>query len=191
MAMTDLLPIVDARELPHDLRELLAPGEEVEDGDGAVRIRPIYYYRVDSWEIARNTTLAPNMSLYEFLYVDLHEHPLARSHPRYVPCAVTVLAAHLSALRQHFGTYLHISANGGFRTKAHAHSDPLSCHTWGTAADVYRVGDDFLEDEETINRYAERIRQVMPGIRIKPFGSGAGETDDHLHLDVGYLVVAP
>ena len=189
--MPEPLTVVDARELKGELRDVLAPGEEVKDEAGIVRTRPTHFYRVESWEAAREVTLAPYMSLYEFIDVDVREHPLARQYPRYVPGAVSLLAACLSALRQEFGTYLHVSANGGYRTPAHARSRESSCHSWGTAADIYRVGDDFLNDEETIARYADKIRSVMPGVRMKSYGDGPDETIDHLHLDLGYLVVNP
>lgn len=189
--MPDFLPVVSAAQLPKEWKSLLAPGERVKDWRGVERVRPDYFYEIDSWDRARSCELAPYMSLWEFISVDVKEDAHARTFPRYVPCAVSVLAAHLSALRQHFGTYLHISANGGFRTPAHQRGESASTHCWATAADIYRIGDDFLEDEETIESYRTRINKVMPGVNLKPYGHRRGETDDHLHLDVGYLVTSP
>lgn len=189
--MNDLLPVVDGQALPSELRQILDPGGVVTDREGRQRMKPTHFYEVDSWETARSVQLAPYMSLWELISVDVREHPRVRAFPRYVPCGVTVLAAHLSALRQSFGTYLHVSANGGYRSPSHARSTDGSLHSWGTAADLYRVGDDYLEERETIERYIATIRELMPAVRCKPYGHARGEVDDHLHVDLGYLVVVP
>ena len=34
----------------------------------------------------------------------------------------------------------------------------------------------------------EIARRVIPGVWIRPVGSGDGEVDDHLHLDLGYTI---
>ena len=189
--MLEKLPVVDAKGLPGELKRLLKPGAIVVDSAGIERMRPTHFYRIDSWETARNLEIAPFMSLWEFISVDVREHPVVRGWPRYVPCAVTVLAAHLSALRQHFGTYLHVAANGGYRSPAHGRATESTPHSWCTAADIYRVGDDFLEDQQSIERYNERIAAVMPAVHCSPYGHGPGEVDDHVHIDLGYLVVVP
>jgi hypothetical protein len=62
---------------------------------------------------------------------------------------------------------------------------------WGTAANLYRVGDDWLDDRETIERYAAIARQTLPHVWIRPWGHGRGYADDHLHLDLGYVTVVP
>jgi hypothetical protein len=61
----------------------------------------------------------------------------------------------------------------------------------GTAANIYRIGDDWLDDDRTITRYGKIAEKVLPGIRALPWGHGVGETDDQLHLDLGYTVVVP
>jgi hypothetical protein len=74
--------------------------------------------------------------------------------------AVAHLAAHLSVLRQHLGTFVHVAANGGYRSPAHALSSPASVHAWGTAANIFRIGDDLLDSEATIGRYTEVVHKV-------------------------------
>src|SRR2546427_739596 len=32
---------------------------------------------------------------------------------------------------------------------------------------------------------------LSPAVLVRPFGSGAGEADDHLHLDLGFLILTP
>jgi hypothetical protein len=66
-----------------------------------------------------------------------------------------------------------------------------SPHCWGTAVNIYRVGDDWLDDERTVIRYARLAERILPGVRTLPWGHGIGETDDHLHLDLGYTVMIP
>ncbi len=193
MAETPLaLRVVDGLALPAPLQEALRPGATVEDAGGRQREAPRYFYEIPSWEVAKETLLAPSFGLYEFIHVDLRETRLLHQFPRYVPCAVTLLAAHLAVLRQAFGTYVHVSANGGFRSLSHRRTTPDALdHAWGTAADLYRVGDDFLDSEETIERYADRIRALLPGVWIAPYGEGPGQTDDHLHLSLGFVTLTP
>lgn len=193
MAETMLsLRVVDALALPDPLRDALRPGATVEDGAGRQREAPRYFYEIPSWEVAKETVLAPSFGLYEFIHVDLKEARLLHQFPRYVPCAVTLLAAHLAVLRQAFGTYVHVAANGGFRSLSHRLTTPDALdHAWGTAVDLYRVGDDFLDDEDTIAQYAARIRALLPGVWVAPYGDGPGQADDHLHLSLGYLTLTP
>jgi hypothetical protein len=185
------LPVVDGRELPAELRRLLRPGELVADEDGVRHRLPRWFYAIASWEVALQTALAPYIGLYELVAVDLHEPAPLRAFPRYVPLAATHLAAHLSTLRQHLGTFVHVAANGGYRSPAHAINQPASTHAWGTAANLFRIGDDFLDTEATFGRYAETVRRVLPAAWVRPWGRERGGTIDHLHLDLGRLVVAP
>ena len=111
--------------------------------------------------------------------------------PRYLPLAVGLLAAALEVLRTQVDTYVHIAANGGYRSPSHRLSTHAGPHVWGTAANIYRIGDDWLDDERTITRYSRLARALSPGVWARPYGHGVGETDDHLHLDVGFAVVAP
>jgi hypothetical protein len=185
------LPIVDARTLPRALREELRPGEPLIGRNGRKRMLPCYFYEVDSWQTALALHLAPHFMLWEFLGVDVREAPAMRTFPRYVPCAVTLLAAHLEVLRDAVGTYVHIGANGGYRSPAHALTRFASTHCWGTAANIYRIGDDFLDSRERIERYAGIVRARLPAVWIRPFGSDDGEADDHLHIDLGHVVSVP
>ena len=110
---------MDARRLDAERRAALRPAELVVDETGAVRRLPCFFYEVASWQIARETELAPNFALWEFIEVDLHEAAVLRMYPRYVPCAVLLLASVLSFLRQQFNQPMRISANGGYRSPSH------------------------------------------------------------------------
>lgn len=185
------LPVIDAERLAAPLREVLRPGAALRDRLGVRRGLPRFFYEVESWDVARDLQVAPNFCLWEFMGVDVREAPPLRSFPRYVPCAVTALAAHLAVLRQAVGTYVHIAANGGYRSPAHRLTRHASRHCWGSAVNVYRIGDDDLDDEDRITRYARIARTALPAAWIRPYGPGDGESDDHLHIDLGYLVLEP
>ena len=185
------LPVVDALELPAELRRLLRPGELVTDAAGRRHRLPRWFYAIESWQVAKDTVLAPFFGLYELIAVDVREPEPLRAFPRYVPLAITHLAAHLSILRQHLGTYVHVAANGGYRSPSHPAGEPASVHAWGTAANLYRIGDDWLDSEAAVGRYAEIVRRVLPATWCRPWGDRPGETLDHLHLDLGRVVVAP
>ncbi len=185
------LRVVDATKLGDELVAALRPGQVVEDRHGVSRRLPRYFYEIPSWEDALEIEVTPSFSLWEFMDVDLREEEGVRTFPRYVPLAVTVLAAHLEVFRRETDTYVHIAANGGYRSPAHRLSANASPHMWGTAVNIHRVGDDDLDGQEAIERYARLARQVLPALWIRPFGEEPGEADDHMHLDVGYLVVEP
>jgi hypothetical protein len=141
--------------------------------------------------VARATSLAPFVGAYELIAVDVREAAPLRAFPRYLPLAVTHLAAHLSVLRQFLGTFVHVAANGGYRSPAHGVNEPGSVHAWGTAANLYRIGDDFLDSRDSIDRYSEVVRRVLPAVWCRPWGRQPGGTIDHLHLDLGRVVVPP
>jgi hypothetical protein len=185
------LRITDAFELPAKQRDLLKPWQYSQTRAGYAHRLPRFFYEIPSWETCRDTRLTEHFELAEFMDVDLHESREMHSWPRYVPCAVTLLAAQLEIFRQEVKTYVHISANGGYRSPAHAHSTHASTHCWGTAVNIHRIGDDLLDDAKTIERYASIARQCMPGVYVRPYGSGVGESDDHLHIDLGYVEVIP
>jgi hypothetical protein len=52
--------------------------------------------------------------------VDVREVEAMRTFPRYVPCAVALLATALEVFRAEVGTFVHIAANGGYRSPGHA-----------------------------------------------------------------------
>jgi hypothetical protein len=185
------LPVVDGLKLDERHRRVLCPHGVLKDRNGRSRRLPRFFYEVDSWQTAQKIQLTENFTLWEFLTVDVREVEPLRTFPRYVPCAVTSLAAHLELLREAAGTFIHIAANGGYRSPKHALTDGASTHCWGTAANIYRIGDDYLDSQDKIERYARLVDRKLPGIWTRPYGSEKGFADDHLHIDLGYMVVVP
>jgi hypothetical protein len=185
------LPLVPASELPADVRQVLRPGESLLDRAGVAHVLPSSFLRVDSWNQARETVLTPHFALSELIGVDVREAPLLRGFPRYVPCALLLLATVLELFRLEVGTTVHVAANGGYRSPGHALSRHASRHCWGTAANIYRIGDTYLDTREEIEKFAAIARRVIPGMWVRPWGPGDGEADDHLHVDLGYTVFDP
>lgn len=185
------LPIVDGTALGDAHRSLLRPDESVTCPDGVPRRLPRYFYQVDSWAQALETRLTENFSLWEFIDVDLYEPDLLRQYPRYVPCAVTLLAAHLEVFRLQVSGTVHIAANGGYRSPAHRRSTPGSPHAWATAANIYRVGSDYMDTRERIEKFNGIAARLLPGVWTRPYGHTAGTVDDHVHFDLGYASLTP
>ncbi|HEX6132357.1 MAG TPA: hypothetical protein VFZ24_00155 [Longimicrobiales bacterium] len=185
------LPLVTADELPEEYRHVLRPGTQIRDGYGQRRTLPSTFLRIDSWQQARELALAPHFMLWELIGVDVREAQPLRGFPRYVPCALLHLATALEVFRVEVGTYVHVAANGGYRSPGHELSRHASRHCWGTAANIYRIGDVYLDNRADIERFAAVARHVLPGAWIRPYGPGDGEADDHLHLDLGYTVFDP
>ena len=185
------LPLVRADDLPPDLRKLLRPGETLQDRSGVAHALPSSFLRVDSWHVAMDTMLTPHFRLSELIGVDVREAALVRSFPRYVPCALMLFAAALELFRIEVGTYVYVAANGGYRSPGHALTRHASRHCWGTAANIYRIGDTYLDTREEIEKYTAIARRVLPGVWVRPFGLEDGQADDHLHLDIGYTVFDP
>lgn len=189
--MSDVLPVVDGLALPEPVRRALRPGEIVRDAAGRGRRLPRFFFRVESWERALETRLAPNFCVWEFLDVDVREAEVVRTYPRYLPCAAALLAAQLALFRDAVETYVHVAANGGYRSPAHALSRVASPHCWGTAANLYRIGDEYPDTRETVERFNAVAAGLSPLLRTLPWGHGDDEVDDHLHLDLGYIVAVP
>lgn len=191
--MNDALPlrVVDGDDLPRDYQDLLLPNAPVAGPDGHMLRRPRYFYEVDSWDTALHVQLAPHFALWEFIDVDVNEAPLLREFPRYIPCAVSVLAVHLELFRLQVGVPVRIAANGGYRSPTLEGADPVSPHTWGTAANVYRIGEEQMTERETVERYAGIARRVLPAAWCRPYGVDRGQSTDHLHIDLGYIVCVP
>ncbi len=185
------LPVVDGLQLPLAHRELLRPGEFMQSRAGELHRLPRFFYAVESSTVAVNTLLTPHFGLWELMEVDLYEAAPLRSYPRYVPCAVSVLAAALEVLRAEVGAPIRVAANGGYRSPAHAGSRSASPHCWATAANVYRIGADYLDTEDKIQRYSVIATRTLAGCWTRPYGADAGYADDHLHLDLGYVTVVP
>jgi len=185
------LRIVDGLRLDKALRDALMPDRIVFDDAGRDHRLPRFFYEITSWDQAMSTQLSPNFALWEFIQTDVREAAALRAFPRYVPCAVTVTAMCLERFRDALGTFIHIAANGGYRSPRHSLNSNATTHSWGTAVNIYRIGDVFLDDRESIERYAALARQALPAVWTRPFGFNRGETDDHLHIDFGYLLSMP
>jgi hypothetical protein len=185
------LPVVDGLQLGEKQRRALCPDSVLTDDAGRARRLPRFFYEVDSWQTAQGIQLTENFALWEFLTVDVREAEPLRTFPRYVPCAVTVLAAHLQLFRDAVDTFIHIAANGGYRSPRHALTNAASTHCWGTAVNIYRIGDDYLDAADKIERYARLAEKKIPGCWIRPYGNEKGFADDHLHLDLGYMLLVP
>jgi hypothetical protein len=185
------LPVVDGLELSPAQRRVLRPDECLVERNGRSRRLPRFFYEVDSWQTAQQVQLSENFALWEFLTVDVREAEAQRTFPRYIPCVVTALAAHLQVFRDAVGALVHISANGGYRSPVHKLTTHASTHCWGTAVNIYRIGDDYLDSEDRIERYARVADKSLPGWWTRPYGSEKGFADDHLHIDLGYMLLVP
>lgn len=185
------LRLVDARTLDEEVRAALRPGEWLRDRNGHARRLPVFFYEVPSWEAATELEVVPHFRLAELLRVDVREAEAARVFPRYVPCAVLLLAAHLELFRRAVDAPVYIAANGGYRSPGHALTQQATPHCWAAAANVYRIGDDYLDSQERIERYSALAREVLPGVWTRPWGHGVGEADDHVHLDFGFTTAVP
>jgi hypothetical protein len=186
--MSEPLPVVDGLTLSEGLRALLRPGELMQDFAGVSHRLPRFFYRVANWDLAKATRLTPYFALSELMAVDCREADLLlRSFPHYVPCAVSILARYLDEFRQRVGAPVSVSVNGGYRSPGHRFSKAATPHLWGTAANIYRVGDTFLDSQRVIEKYAAIAHDVGQEVFVKPYGSEPGATDDHLHIDLGYV----
>lgn len=185
------LRLVDGLTLPDRHRALLKPGAAIRNRDGESHRLPRFFFEIESWAAALQTQLTAHFALWEFMDVDLHEPTRLRFFPRYVPCAVTALAAALEVFRAEVGAPVRIAANGGYRSASHDGSRSGSPHSWGTAANIYRIGSEQLDAQDRIERYAATARRLLPFAWVRPYGHDVGMADDHLHLDVGYLTLVP
>ena len=186
------LPVIDGLKLPDDLRVLLRPDESVADRAGRVHRLPRFFYEVRSWSQAKELSLTAHIRLTELLIVDSRETPrLLEDFPHYVPCAVSLLARILEDFRARANAPVYVAANGGYRSPAHRLSAVAGPHNWAAAADIYRIGDTWLNNQSAIEKYAAMARDLAPELNVLPYGHQTGETDDHLHLDLGYVQLVP
>lgn len=184
--------IVDGLTLSAEHRTLLRPGELVAVAEGESHVLPRFFYEIDSWEHAKQTQLTPHFTLSELITVDCHEADLLlHGFPHYVPCAVSVLARYLEDFRHRVDAPVYVAVNGGYRSPAHRLSTNPNPHLWATAVNLYRIGDTWLDSQKSIERYARVAEGIGHEIFVRPYGHEPGETDDHLHLDLGYLQCAP
>ena len=151
------------------------PAASLSDAQGQAHQLPRYFYEIPSWDVADGAA-----ALGALRAVGVHPHRRARSRA----------AAHVSALRAvrdhaawrsasssfaaRCGTYVHIAANGGYRSPAHALTVHATPHAWGTAVNIYRVGDTMLDEREALEHYAGVAYKSMPGVYVRPFGNDAG-----------------
>jgi len=186
------LRAVDGLKLPEEYRALLRPGETETDFCGNAHHLPRFFYEISSWQEAHEIRLAPHFTLAELMLVDCREARLLVSQfPHYVPCAIVLLAKFLEDFRQEVDAPVFISANGGYRSPAHQIGGAKSIHAWGTAANIYRVGDTFLSDAKSIEKYRAIAASLGPAVFVRPFGSERAQTDDHLHIDLGFASLTP
>lgn len=183
---------INGFNLPAEYRALLRPSEAETDFNGKVHHLPRFFYEIGSWQEAHDIRLAPHFTLAELLLVDCREARLLLSEfPHYVPCAIVLLARLLEDFRREVDAPVFISANGGYRSPAHQIGGAKSIHAWGTAANIYRVGDNFLDDAKSIEKYRAIAASLSPAVFVRPFGSEPGKTDDHLHIDLGFASLTP
>src|SRR5881397_1166622 len=182
----------DGLNLPQEYRALLRPGETETDLRGNVHRLPRFFYEIASWQEAHEMRLAPHFTLAELMLVDCREARLLLSEfPHYVPCVVVLLARLLEDFRREVDAPVFISANGGHRSPAHQIGGAKSIHAWGTAANIYRIGDTFLCDTKSIEKYRTIAASLSPAVFVRPFGLEKGQTSDHLHIDLGYVRLTP
>ena len=188
----EFLRPIDGLHLAEEYRALLRPGEIEADANGTVHRLPRFFFEIGSWEEAREIRLAPHFTLAELMLVDCREARLLLSQfPHYVPCAILLLARFLEDFRREVDAPVFISANGGYRSPAHQIGGAKSIHAWGTAANIYRVGDTFLSDAKSIEKYGGIAASLSPAALVRPFGLERGKTDDHLHIDLGFASLTP
>src|SRR5258708_19694925 len=138
------LTAIDGRRLSKEYRDVLAPGGVRCDADGIEHRLPRFFYEIPSWDYAMGVRLTPNFGLWELVQTDVREAPALQSFPRYVPCALPLLAFALEQFRIAVGTFVHIAANGGYRSPAHnfssgvptTHSSPTPLHTYPIPATI-------------------------------------------------------
>ena len=186
------LKVVDAFDLDDEMRSLLRPGDMVRDSQGRRHRLPRYFYEIESHDAAMRFQLTPHFGINEFVLVDLKEAQRLQGFPRYLPCAVRLLAFYLEQFRAAVGSSVHIAVNGGYRSPGHKMSVNATPHMWGTAADVYRIGTNILKTRELIEKYNEMALDLSDDVTILPYGPVAFENaDDHVHIDLGYVTLVP
>jgi hypothetical protein len=188
MTSPNELRAVDGLTLSAEHRAALRPGEAVTDEHGKVHHFPRFFFEVPSWEEAHSLRVAAHFKLSELMTVDSREADLLlRTFPHYVPCAILALGRYLEDLRREVDAPVFIGANGGYRSPAHRSNKGPCLHSWGTAADIYRIGDTYLNDEKSIERYARVAASLGAEVFVRSYQPG----DDHLQVDLGYLTLVP
>lgn len=182
------LRAIDALTLSAQHQAAFRPSEAITNENDVVHHLPRFFFEVPSWEEARALRVATHFTLAELITVDSREAPLLlREFPHYVPCAILALARYLEDFRREVDSPVFVSVNGGYRSPAHRINRGVPLHCWGTAANIYRVGDTYLDDEKSITRYAAIAAGLGAEVRVRDYQAG----DDHLHVDLGYLTIVP
>lgn len=186
------MKIVDGLTLSAEHRALLRPGEMVTAANGEQHTLPRFFYEIESWEHAKATALTAHFTVSELITVDCREADLLlHGFPHYVPCAVSIMARYLEEFRQRVDAPVCVAVNGGYRSPAHRLSESPNPHLWATAVNIYRIGDHWLDCQKNIERYIPVAEAMGQEIYVRPYGYAPGQTDDHLHLDLGYLLSTP
>lgn len=186
------LKVVDAYDLDDELRAILKPGEMVRDSLGRRHRLPRYFYEIPSHEAATSMRLTPHFAMNEFILADLKEAPRLQQFPKYVPCAIRILAFYLEQFRSACGASVHVAVNGGYRSPSHKLAHNATPHMWGTAADIYRIGNTILKTKEAIEKYNDIAEELSEDVTVLPYGHVTGkDADDHVHLDLGYITLIP
>jgi len=185
------LTVVDGCSLEEELRNILLPAQVIKDFEGHERVLPRYFYEIPDRQTANETNLTEHFAICEFLSTDVREAERLHSYPQYIPCSIVLLAHTLEAFRERCSSFVHIAANGGYRSPSHKLNRQASTHSWGTAANIYRIGDDSLTEKEKIEKYIKLAAQSIPGAFVREFGRSTGYADDHLHIDLGYTLYEP
>jgi hypothetical protein len=186
------LKVVDAFDLDDEMRSVLKPGDMVRDVEGRRHRLPRYFYEIPSHDVALSMRLTSHFGLNEFILTDLKEAPRLQQWPRYIPCAVRILAFYLEQFRSAAGASVHVAVNGGYRSPAHKLSQNATAHMWGTAADIYRIGSTILKTKESIEKYNDIAEDVSDDVHVLPYGHVIGKfADDHVHFDLGFITLTP
>lgn len=186
------MKIIDGLTLSAARRAWLRPDEVWLDPNGIARRLPRFFYVVETWTKAKQFHLTEHFTLAELISVDCREAPgLLREFPHFIPCAVRILARYLEEFRRRVDAPVFVSVNGGYRSPAHRHHRAATPHAWASAADIYRVGDGWIDSPKALERYAKIAESIGREVRVKPFGHESGATDDHLHLDLAFLKLDP
>ena len=150
------------------------PGARCSMTQGHERKLPRYFYEIPTWNAAMELQLSPSFALWEFIQTDVREAAPLRGFPRYVPCAITLTALCTRAVpRSRRHVRAHRARTAAIARRATRRVETRRRIRWGTAVNIYRIGDIYLDDREAIERYAALARQELPGAWTRPFGIAA------------------
>ena len=185
------LEIVDGLKLNAVYQDILQPGKILTDINGREYTLPRYFFKVDSLDIAKTTKLSSHFYMSEFLKTDFKEEKLLRIYPKCIPIGVTLIASALELFRRNVGKIVLIATNGGYRSPKHLMNNGITTHSWGTAVNIYKIGNKLLDNQSIIEEYSEKMKDVLPGIWVRPYGTNEGTSFDQLHIDLGFTSVTP